>query len=337
MARGLWNGAISFGLINIPVEIMSAKDQKRISFRMLDKNDFSPIGYKQINKATGKEVQRKNIVKGYEYSPNQFVVMTNADFEKANPKATKTLDIQDFVDIEDVDPLMFETPYYLIPGKSGEKGYILLRKTLEHTKKAAVTQFVMHKKEHLGVIMPRGEYLILEVLRYAHEVKELDEAKFLEDVDLSKVRISDRELKMAESLVRGMTERWQPKRYKDTYQDDLLRLIEHKIKGGETETPPELEAPEPTKTNTVDLSALLERSLQSRGGRGHASNHPALRGGSSSRTAAASKRSTSARKSVSAKSGAKKKVAHKAKSVAKAHAAHKATSKRKSTSTSKRA
>jgi DNA end-binding protein Ku len=335
MARGLWNGAISFGLINIPVEIMSAKDQKRISFRMLDKNDFSPIGYKQINKTTGREVQRKNIVKGYEYSPNQFVVMTEADFEKANPKATKTLDIQDFVDIEDVDPLMFETPYYLIPGKSGEKGYLLLRKTLEHTKKAAITQFVMHKKEHLGAIMPRGDYLILEVLRYAHEVKELDEAKFLEDVDLSKVRISDRELKMAESLVRGMTERWQPRRYKDTYQDDLLRLIEAKIKGGKTETPPELEVPEATKTNTVDLSALLERSLQSRGSR--AAHHPALREGSSSRSAAASKKSTSARKSVSTKSGGtKKKAAHKSKSVAKAHAAHKATTKRK-TSHAKRA
>ena len=318
MARGLWNGAISFGLINIPVEIMSAKDHQKISFRMLDKKDFSPIGYKQINKATGKEVQRKDIVKGYEYSPNQYVVMNDEDFAKANPKATKTLDIQDFVEIEDIDTLMFETPYYLIPGKSGEKGYLLLRKTLEHTKKAAVTQFVMHKKEHLGVIMPRGEYLVLEVLRYAHEIKELDEAKFLDDIDLTKVKINDRELKMAESLVKGMTERWQPKRYKDTYQDDMLRVIEAKIKGGETATPPELEAPEATKTNTVDLSALLERSLKARGARGGA-------GHASLRTAAASKAAPTARKSVP----------HKAKSVKKAHVAHKATSAKKK-STAKR-
>lgn len=322
MARGLWNGAISFGLINIPVEIMSAKDQKRISFRLLDKTDFSPVGYKQVNKSTGREVQKKNIVKGYEYSPSQFVVMSDADFAQANPKATKTLDIQDFVDIEDVDPLMFETPYYLIPGKSGEKGYLLLRKTLEHTKKAAITQFVMHKKEHLGAIMARGEYLILEVLRYAHEVRELDEAKFLEDVDLSKVRITDRELKMAESLVRGMTERWQPKRYKDTYQDDLLRLIESKIRGGKTETPPEMEAPEPTKTNTVDLSALLERSLKSRGSRGGV-GHAAVR------TAAASKKATSARKSVST-------AAHKSRATKKAHAAHKSSKARSAKSSSQR-
>jgi DNA end-binding protein Ku len=269
MARGLWSGAISFGLINIPVQVMSAKDHQRISFRLLDKTDFSPVGYKQFNKSTGREVQRKNIVKGYEYSPNQFVVVTDADFAKVNPKATQTLDIQDFVDLEDVDPLMFETPYYLVPGKSGEKGYLLLRKTLQSTKKAAITQFVMHKKEHLGAIMARGDYLILEILRYAHEVKALDEAKFLEDIDLSKVRISDKELKMAENLVKGMTDRWQPKRYKDTYQDDLLRAIEKKIKGGETETPPELEAPSVTNTNSVDLSSLLERSLKSRkGGRG---------------------------------------------------------------------
>lgn len=311
MARGLWTGAISFGLINIPVEVMSAKDQRRLSFKLLDKNDFSPIGYKQINKSTGRDVQRKNIVKGYEYSPNQFVVVSEADFAKANPKATKTLDIQDFVDLEDVDPLMFETPYYLIPGKSGEKGYLLLRKTLERTKKAAITQFVMHKKEHLGAIMPRGDYLILEVLRYAHEVRELDEAKFLDDIDLSKIRITDRELKMAENLVRGMSDRWQPKRYKDTYQDDLLRMIESKIRGGETETPPELEAPEPTKTNTVDLSELLERSLKSRRGSG-SSHHPALRAAAASRSGR-----KSATKSVPAKSSSKPKTKSKKKSSAK--------------------
>ena len=237
MARGLGSGAISFGLINIPVQVISAKDQKRISFRLLD--------------------------------------------------------IQDFVDLDDVDPLMFETPYYLVPGKTGEKGYLLLRKTLERTKKAAITQFVMHKKEHLGAIMARGDYLILEVLRYAHEVKELDEAKFLDEVDLTKVRITERELKMAEDLVRGMTERWQPKRYKDTYQNDLLRTIEAKIKGGDIETPPEMEAPSVTNTNSVDLGALLERSLKSRkGGKGR-TDEPA----SPARSAAAAKKSTSKRKS----------------------------------------
>lgn len=330
MARGLWSGAISFGLINIPVQVMSAKDQKRISFRLLDKQDFSPIGYKQVNKSTGREVQRKNIVKGYEYSPNQFVVISDADFASANPKATQTLDIQDFVDLEDVDPLMFETPYYLVPGKSGEKGYLLLRKTLERTKKAAITQFVMHKKEHLGAIMARGDYLILEVLRYAHEVKELDEAKFLEDIDMSKVKINERELKMAENLVRGMTERWQPRRYKDTYQDDLLRMIEAKIKTGHTETPPELEAPQATKTNTVDLSALLERSLQARkggrsGGGAGAGETRELTG----RTAASSKKSAVARTSTRAHGRAK--ASKKA-----THAAH-SNAKRKSTSHSKRA
>ncbi len=289
MARGLWSGAISFGLINIPVQVMSAKEQERLHFRMLDKNDFAPIGYKQINKKTGKEVDRKNIVKGYEYSPNQFVVLTEADFQKANPKATQTLDIQDFVNLDDVDPLLFEKPYYLIPGKSGEKGYLLLRKTLEKTKKAAITQFVMRKKEYLGTIMARGDYLILEILRFAHEIKEISEAKFMADIDMSKVRITDRELKMAEDLVKGMTERWQPKQYKDTYQNDLLRRIEAKIKGGDTETTPDDDEIEPTNTNTVDLGALLERSLKSRKG-GRAST--------SLRSAAARKSPTTARKTA---------------------------------------
>lgn len=304
MARGLWTGAISFGLINIPVQIMSAKEQERLHFHMLDKHDFAPIGYKQINKKTGREVQRKNIVKGYEYSPNQFVVITDADFEKANPKATQTLDIQDFVNMHDVDPLLFEKPYYLVPGKSGEKGYLLLRKTLERTKKGAVTQFVMRKKEYLGVIMARGDYLVLEILRYAHEIKEISEAKFLEGIDMSKVRISERELKMAEDLVKGMTERWQPKRYKDTYQNDLLRRIEAKIKGGDTETVEDEESIEPTNTNSVDLGALLAKSLKNRK-RGHAASSQNDSDDdvdkTPMRTAAARKSSAVARKTVKAK------------------------------------
>lgn len=298
MARGIWSGAISFGLINIPISVMSAKQQEKLHFRMLDKNDFSPIGYKQINKSTGKEVQKKNIVKGYEYQPNQFVVLTDADFKQANPKATSTIDIEDFVDLEDVDPLLFEKPYYLVPGKNGEKGYVLLRKTLEKTKKAAISQFVLRKKQYLGAIMARGEYLILEVLRYAHEIKEVEEAKFLDDVDLGKVRITERELKMAEDLVKGMTAKWKPKNYKDTYQNDLLKRIEQKVKGGDTETAPDIESPEVTDTNAIDLMPLLAKSLKAKG---HSAK-PTKRAGASKsranlRVVAASKKRTSKTKS----------------------------------------
>lgn len=260
MARGIWTGAISFGLINIPVQIMSAKEQESLHFRMLDSRDNSPIGYKQINKSTGKEVDRKYIVKGYELEPNQFVIMDEEDFEAANPKQTKTIDIEDFVMTEDLDPLMFEKPYYLVPAKNGEKGYVLLRKVLQRTKKAAVARFVLRKKQHLVAIMARGDYLILEQLRYAHEVREVDQAKFLEDVDLEKVRISEKEIKMAESLVDGMTGDWDPEKYKDTYNEDLLKRIEAKAKTGELQAAPEVDI-KPTNTNLVDLMPLLEKSL----------------------------------------------------------------------------
>lgn len=262
MARGIWTGAISFGLINIPVQIMSAKESESLHFRMLDERDNSPIGYKQINKSTGKEVDRKYIVKGYEFEPNQFVIVEDEDFEAANPKQTKTIDIEDFVEVADLDPLMFEKPYYLIPAKNGEKGYVLLRKVLQRTKKAAMATFVLRKKQHLVSIMARGEYLILEQLRYAHEVREVDQAKFLDDVNFDKVKLTEKEIKMAESLVEGMTADWEPEKYKDTYNDDLLKRIEAKAKSGKIESAPEVDI-KPTNTNLVDLMPLLEKSLAS--------------------------------------------------------------------------
>jgi DNA end-binding protein Ku len=284
VARGIWSGAISFGLINIPVSIMSPKQEERISFRMLDKTDNSPIGYKQYNKATGKDVDRKNIVKGYEYERNQYVIITDEDFKAANPKQTQTIDIQDFIDVHDVDPLLFERPYYLVPGKNGEKGYVLLRQVLERTNRVAIAQFVLRNKQHLVALMARGDYLILEVLRFAHEIKELEEADFLDDVDLDKVRISDKELKMAESLVEGMTGDWDPTKYRDTYQEDLMKRIEAKVKKGDIETAPEVEdRPKSTNTNIVNLMPLLEKSLQvaakSKGGKrnGHAAHAAARR------------------------------------------------------------
>ncbi len=261
MARSIWTGAISFGLINIPIQIFSAKEAESLSFRMLDKRDNSPIGYKQINKSTGKEVDRKYIVKGFEYEPNQYVILDEEDFEAANPKQTKTVDIEDFVEFEDLDPLLFEKPYYLVPAKNGEKGYVLLRKVLQKTKKAAVARFVLRKKQHLVAIMARGDYLILEMLRYAQEVREVDQAKFLEDIDFGKVKISEREIHMAENLVDGMTTEWDPDKYHDTYNDDLLKRIEAKVKTGDIEEAPEIDEVKPTNTNIVDLMPLLEKSL----------------------------------------------------------------------------
>lgn len=263
MARGIWNGAISFGLLNIPIAVMSSKEEERLSFKMLDKRNNSPIGYKQYNKVTGKEVDRKNIEKAYEYKKNQFVLITEEDFLKANPKATKTIDIEDFVSLEEVDILLFEKPYYLVPGKNGEKGYVLLRKILEETKKVAVAKFVLRSKQHLVAVMARGDYLILEMLRFSHEIQEVHEADYLEDFHLDKIKVSPKEMKAAKTLVDEMTAKWEPDQYKDTYQDELLKYIKKKIKAGDVEdvTEPEEDVKE-TNTNVLDLMPFLEKSLK---------------------------------------------------------------------------
>lgn len=265
MARGIWSGAISFGLLNIPVAVMSAKEEERLSFKMLDRRNNSPIGYKQYNKLTGKEVDRKNIEKAYEYKKNQFVLITEEDFLKANPKATRTIDIEDFVSLDEVDILLFEKPYYLVPGKNGEKGYVLLRKILAETKKVAVAKFILRSKQHLVAIMARGDYLILEMLRFSHEVQELHEAEFLDEFDLKKVKVSSKEMKAAKVLVDEMTAKWEPDQYKDTYQDELLKYIKKKVKAGDIE---DVEVPsegiKETNTNVVDLMPFLQKSLQSK-------------------------------------------------------------------------
>lgn len=262
MARGIWSGAISFGLLNIPVSIMSAKEEEHISFKLLDKRNHSPIGYKQYTKSTGKDVDRKNIVKAYEYEKNQYVVITDEDLKNANPKATQTIDIEDFVNLSDVDFLLFEKPYYLVPTKNGEKGYVLLREILLETEKAAIAKFVLRNRQHLVALIPREDYLILEVLRFAHEVTEITQADFLDDYDLDRVRISPREIKAAKALVNEMTARWKPEKYRDTYQDELRKYIARKIKSGKTAVGAEYEeAPQKTNTNTADLMSLLEKSL----------------------------------------------------------------------------
>lgn len=261
MGRGLWSGSISFGLLNIPVVIFSSKEEERLSFRMLDKRDTAPVGYKQINKATGREIDKKNIVKGYEYEKNKFVIIEKEDFEKANPRAAQTIDIEDFVDLSDLDLLMFEKPYYLAPGKNGDKGYVLLYHVLKETEKVAICKFVFHNRQHLAAIFPRGDYLILESLRFAHEVQDVDSADFFDVAKLKKIKISPKELKMAKDLVHGMTSKWRPDQYKDTYQDDLLKLINQKIKTGKVEESEPIDDVRPA-TDDKDLLKLLEQSLK---------------------------------------------------------------------------
>lgn len=263
MARSLWSGAISFGLLNIPVSLISAKESgSDISFNLLDKRDYSRIGYRQYNKSTGKEVKKTDIVKGFEYEPEHFVVITDKDFERANPKATHTIEIEDFVDLDNVDLMLFETPYYLVPGKFGEKGYVLLKRVMEKTRKVAIGKIVLHNKQRLVAILAHSDFLVCEVLRYAHELKaarDLEEAKKIEGVNVSK-----RELEVAQALVEGMTSKWDPEKYADTYRDDIMKRIQAKVRaGGAVESEEPQEEFEASTPRVLDLMPLLKKSLAS--------------------------------------------------------------------------
>jgi DNA end-binding protein Ku len=263
MARGLWKGAISFGLVNVPVELYSAqKRSAELDLTMLDKRDMAPVGYKRVNKSTGKEVPWEDVVKGYEYEDDKYVVLSEEDFRRANPEASKTVDIVAFVDLADIAPQYFETPYLLAPGKRGEKAYALLRDAMAKAGKAGIATVVIRTKAYLAALVPQGEQLILNTLR-SHK-----ELKTAEDIDLPEklkgAKVSAKEIDMALRLIDDMADRWQPEKYHDTYHEDLLKRIEEKIKAGQTEeiTEPEKEEKAAKGADVIDLMSLLRKSVE---------------------------------------------------------------------------
>ena len=261
MSRALWKGAISFGLVHVPVEIYSAEKRHELDFDMLDKRDLQPVGYQRINKKSGKVVPWEQIVKGYEHSKGKYVVLSEADFREANVEKTQTIDILSFVDIADIPVIHFDTPHYLVPAKGGSKGYALLLQTLEKAKKAAVAQVVIRTRQRLAAVMPSEGMLVLCTLRYGYEIRPRDE---LEAPAEKKAAVSSREVDMALQLVKEMSEPFAPKKYKDTYREDLMARIRRKIKSGRTETieQPEKETAAPRKSaEVIDLVALLKQSL----------------------------------------------------------------------------
>lgn len=259
MARGLWKGAISFGLVNVPVELHSAKRRtSELDMTMLDKRDLAPVGYKRVNKATGKEVPWAEVVKGYEYRNDKYVVLSDEDFRRANPEAAKTVDIQAFVELADIAPQYFETPYYLIPGKRGEKAYALLRDTLKKAGRAGIATVMIRTRQYLAALIAQDGLLVLNTLRYHDELKQASE------FEIPDAKVSAKEMDMAMRLVDDMADKWQPARYKDTFKDDLLKRIEEKVEAGQTEeiTEPEKGAREPKSADVVDLMSLLKKSIE---------------------------------------------------------------------------
>jgi DNA end-binding protein Ku len=263
--RGLWSGAISFGLVNIPVRLVSSREQKDLRFIMLDPTNLSPVGYKYYNKSTGEEISRSKTVKAFEHKPHEYVIMTEGDFKKANPEATQTIDIENFVELEEIDPVYFERAYYLMPNKGGQKAYQLLCDALKKSHKVAIAKIVLHTKQHLVALIPRGRYLLLELLHFASEVKDLNElGKVTEDVPASKAQSP--EMKMAEQLIADMTSKWKPQQYHDTYREDIMKRVQAKVKAGKaTEITEDFEPKEKTDTaEVVDLMPLLRKSLASK-------------------------------------------------------------------------
>src|SRR5882757_9073967 len=252
MARAFWKGAISFGLVYIPVGLYSATHSATIDLDFLDKRDFSPVGYKRYNKRTGKEVEWKDIVRGYQYKKGQYVALSDEDFRRANTKASQTIEIASFTDAENITPEYYETPYYVAPQKGGEKVYALLREALERTGKVAIAH----------VVVREDDILLLNTLRFADEIRSADDM----GVEAPKAKgagLAAKEISMAERLIEGMTGPWEPKKYRDTYREDLMKRINEKVRNKETHTltEPEKEAKPRKSAEVIDLMAVLKQSL----------------------------------------------------------------------------
>jgi len=263
MPRSIWTGAISFGLVYIPVQLHSASHTSSLDLDFLDKRDFSPVGYQRVNKRTGKVVEWGDIVKGYQYQKGEYVALSDEDFRQANVKATQTIDIAQFTEIEKIPPAYYETPYFLAPGKGGAKVYALLREALRKSKKAAVASMVMRGRQHLALVYAQDNALMLNTLRFEEEIRSADDLELPEKSG----GVTSKELAMAERLIDEMSGEWNPSEFKDTYSKDLMARIKEKIKNKEThDLTPASKTKEPRQSaQVIDLMEVLKRSLEKGG------------------------------------------------------------------------
>ena len=268
MPRTIWKGAISFGMVHIPIALHPASREHALDFDWLDRRDMARVGYKRINKRTGKAIDSADVVKGYEHEPDHYVLVTDEDFKQANPEATQTVEILGFVDASEVGPEYFVRPYYLEAMRRGEKGYALLREVLRESARVAIASVVIHTKQHLATLRVEGDWLLLITMRFADEVLPA-EGMAAVDGSLAKRGVGARELEMARKLVDEMTVPWEPAQYRDTYRDDLLARIEARVKSGEThelsESAPE-DGAAAKSSNVIDLMEALRSSLGRKGG-----------------------------------------------------------------------
>lgn len=261
MPRPVWKGAISFGLVNVPVALYPAEARDALRFRQLDRATLTPVREHRINELTGREVGWEDVVKGYEYAPEQYVVLSNEELEAVDPRATHTIDISAFVTSGEIDPRYYERPYYIAPTDGGQKGYALLREALRRSGYVAVAKVVIRTKEYLCAVLPVGPLLVLEQLRYSHELRDAAELEIPAE-DLAALGVKDREVALAEQLVAAMVEPWQPQQYRDEYRDEVLALVERKVAAGrEHDVLEPAAAPREGGAEVVDIMSLLKASV----------------------------------------------------------------------------
>ncbi len=262
MARPIWKGHISFGLVSIPVTLFSAEERSELHFHLVDSRNNARVRYERINEATGEEVPWNAVAKAYEYDDNNFVLLKDEDFKKADVKVTNSIDITDFIDRKNLDCMYFDKPYVLVPEKKSEKGYVLLREILERTNKVGIALVVIRTRQYVSALMPRENALVLNLLRYEQEMRKLSDFD-LPTGKIEKFRISKKEIEMAEKFVESLTAQWEPAKYKDEYRSTLLKWIKEKIKSGDTEHKTEKEEEEkPMDTSKVDIVELLRKSMR---------------------------------------------------------------------------
>ncbi|MES2412486.1 MAG: Ku protein [Pseudomonadota bacterium] len=268
-SRTLWKGAITFGLVHIPVGLHSATSEQGLDFDWLDKRSMDPVGYKRINKKTGKEITKENIVKGIAYEQGEYVILSEKEIADAYPKTTQTIEIESFVDAADIPFVYLERPYYVAPINKGAKVYALLRETLLKTGKVGVARVVIQTKQHLAALIPSGNGMVLNLLRWGDEIRPWTNLE-LPAAGIKGAGIREGEMKMAEQLVKDMSAKWDPENYKDEFKDAIMKLVHQRVKAGKTETVTPLEHVEESDSKSggaqiIDLTELLKRSLKKPG------------------------------------------------------------------------
>jgi DNA end-binding protein Ku len=290
-SRSLWKGAISFGLVHIPVALHAATVEGGLNFDWLDKRTMDPVGYRRINKKTGKEIDKENIVKGIEYENGKYVVLRQEEIAAAYPKTTQTIEIETFVPATAIPFIYLERPYYVVPINKGGKVYALLREALFNTKRIGVARVVIQTKQHLAALVPSGPALVLNLLRWADEIRSWENLNFPAE-GTEEAGITEKELKMAEQLVTDMSGKWQPEQFEDSFKDEIIKLVNKKVETGDIQSVVQPEEEEsPRGAQILDLTELLQRSLKSKeseGSQKRASIKSSAKAGSGNATASGS-------------------------------------------------